>query len=144
MIRISQACPCRRIGAAEASGVAIGSAYSSARASLTYTDHQGLVSTSNTRALTEYFKTQCSTQIHQSLMTPVRMKLTENGVPEEWDNILSVYYTYNSQPVSIDIYSYIVDEMMDGIFAEMGEAEELIRTDPTLQITESLKLVFGN
>ena len=130
--------------AAEASGSAIGSAYSSARSSLTYTDHQALVSTSNTHALTEYFKTQCSNQIHQSLMTPVRMKLTEKGVPDEWDNILSVYYTYNPQPVSIDLYSYIVDKMMDGIFTEMGYAEELIRTDPTLRVTESMELVFGN
>ena len=130
--------------AAEASGSAIGSAFSSARSSLTYTNHQTMVSTSNTSALTEYFKTQCATQIHQSLMTPVRMKLNEKGVPEEWDNILSVYYTYNPQPVSIDIYSYIVDEMLDGIFTEMGYAEESIRTDPTWQITENLELVFGN
>jgi len=129
--------------AAEASGAAIGSAYSSARASLTYTNHQAMVSTSNTSALTEYFKTQCSSQIHQSLMTPVRMKLTEKGVPDEWNHILSVYYTYNPQPVSIDIYSHIVDKMMDGIFAEMGLAEELIRTDPTMHITENLELVFG-
>lgn len=130
--------------AAEASGSAIGSACSSARSNLTYTNHQGLASTSNTSALTEYFKTQCSAQIHQSLMTPVRMKLTEKGVPEEWDNILSVYYTYNPQPVSIDIYSYIVDKMMEGVFAEMGEAEALIRTDPTMHITESMEIVFGN
>lgn len=130
--------------AAEASGTAIGNAFSAARGSLTYTNHQALVSTSNTSALTSYFKTQCANEIHQSLMTPVRMKLNEKGVPEEWDNILSVYYTYNPQPVSIDLYSYIVDKMLDGIFTEMGYAEELIRTDATWQTTENLQLVFGN
>ena len=130
--------------AAEASGDVIGNAFSAARGSLSYVNHQTMVSTSSTNALTNYFKTQCANQIHQSLMTPVRMKLNEKGVPDEWNNILQLYYTYDPQPVSIDIYSHIVDEMMDGIFTEMGKAEALIRTEASWQITESLQLVFGN
>ena len=130
--------------AAEASGDAIGSAFSAARGSLSYVNHQALASTSSTNALTSYFKTQCASQIHQSLMTPVRMKLNEIGVTDEWNNILQLYYTYDPQPVSIDIYSHIVDEMMNGIFTEMGKAEALIRTDPAWQITENLEIVFGN
>lgn len=130
--------------AAEASGIAIGSAFSAARSSLTYTSHQTLVSTSNTTALTSYFKTQCYSQIHQSLLTPVQMKLSEKGVQDEWNNILMEYYTYNPQPVSIDLYAHIVDKMMEGVFTEMGKMEELIRTDPTWRVTDNLQLVFGN
>lgn len=130
--------------AAEASGSAIGSAFSTARGSLTYVNHQTLASPSYTTALTNYFKTQCYSQIRQSLLTPVQLKLNEKGVPEEWNNILSAYYAYNPQPVSIDLYGYIVDKMMEGVFAEMAKAEKLIRTDATWQITENLELVFGN
>ena len=72
------------------------------------------------------------------------MKLNEKGVSAEWNNILSLYYTYNPQPVSLDLYGHIVDKMLDGVFTEMGKAEKLIRTDATWQTTESLQLVFGN
>ncbi len=130
--------------AAEASGNAIGSAFSSARSNLSYTNHQAFVSTSNTGALTSYFKTQCGNQIKQSLQTPVQMKLNEKGVPGEWNNILSIYYTYNPQPVSIDLNGYITGKIVDGIFTEMAKAEKLVRTDATWQTTESLELVFGN
>ena len=130
--------------AAEASGSAIGNEFSSARSNLTYVNHQSLVNTSNTSAITNYFKTQCYNQIRQSLITPVQMKLNEKGVSAEWNNILSLYYTYNPQPVSLDLYGHIVDKMLDGVFTEMGKAEKLIRTDATWQTTESLQLVFGN
>ena len=129
--------------AAEASGSAIGKAFSDARSGLTYTNHQSMVTTSNTRALTSYFKTQCYNQIRQSLQTPVQLKLNEKGVQAEWNQILSEYYTYNPQPVSLDLYGHIVDKMLEGIFTEMGKAETLIRTDATWQTTENLVLVFG-
>lgn len=130
--------------AAEASGNAIGNAFSTARGNLSYTNHQALVSTSNTSALTNYFKTQCGNQIKQSLLTPVQMKLNEKGVTADWNQILSVYYTYNPQPVSIDLNGHVTEKIVDGIFAEMAKAEKLIRTDATWQLTESLELVFGN
>jgi hypothetical protein len=130
--------------AAEASGSAIGSAFSSARRNLSYTNHQALVSTSNSSALTSYFKTQCRTQIIQSLQTPIQMMLAEKGVATDWNNILSIYYTYNSQPVSIDLNGYVTEKIVDGILTEMAKAERLVRTDETWRTTENLKLVFGN
>jgi len=101
--------------AAEASGNAIGNAFSTARGNLSYTNHQALVSTSNTSALTNYFKTQCGNQIKQSLLTPVQMKLNEKGVTADWNQILSVYYTYNPQPVSIDLNGHVTEKIVDGI-----------------------------
>lgn len=130
--------------AAEASGSSIGNAFSSARGSLSYTNHQTLTSTSNTSALTSYFKTQCGIQIKQSLLTPVQMKLNEKGVVDDWNQILSAYYTFNPQPVSIDLYGHITEKIVDGIFTEMEKAEKLVRTDATWRTTESLELVFGN
>lgn len=130
--------------AAEASGNSITNAFNTALGGLTYVNHQKYVTTSNTGALTSYFKTQCGNQIRQSLQTPVQLRLNEKGVPDEWNNILSIYYTYNPQPVSIDLYGYITEKITDGVFAEMAKAEKLIRTDETWQLTDNLKLVFGN
>ena len=130
--------------AAEASGSAIGNAFSAARSNLTYTNHQSLATTTSTGALTHYFKTQCGNQIKQSLLTPVQMKLNEKNVMAEWNNILSVYYTYNPQPVSIDINGHITDKIVEAVFVEMAKVEKLVRTDATWQTTESLQLVFGN
>jgi len=130
--------------AAEASGGVIKNAFSSAREGLSYTNHQTMVSTSNTSALTNYFKTQCGNKIKQSMLTPIQMKLNEKGVAADWNNILSIYYTYSQQPVSIDLNGYITEKIMDGIFAEMAEAEKLVRTDAGWRTTESLELVFGN
>ncbi|MBO4654491.1 MAG: DUF4197 family protein [Bacteroidales bacterium] len=129
---------------AEACGSSINSAFSSARSSLSYTNHQTLATTTSTGALTHYFKTQCGNQIKQSLLTPVRMKLNEKNVTTEWNNILSVYYTYNPQPVSIDLNGHITDRIVEAVFAEMAKVEKLVRTDATWQTTENMELVFGN
>ena len=130
--------------AAEASGGSVGSAFSSARENLSYTNHQAFVSTSNTGALTSYIKTQCGNKIKQSLLTPIQLKLNEKGATADWNNILSIYYTYTQQPVSIDLNGYITEKIVDGIFAEMAKGEKLVRTDASWQTTESLELVFGN
>ena len=78
------------------------------------------------------------------MLTPIQMKMNEKGVAADWNNILYIYYTYNQQPVSIDLNGYITEKIMDGIFAEMAEAEKLVRTDASWQTTENLELVFGN
>lgn len=129
--------------AAEASGNSITSAFSTALGNLSYVNHQSYVSSSNTSALTSYFKTQSGNQIRQSLQTPVQVKLNEKNVPAEWNNILSIYYTYNSQPVSIDLNGHITEKIVNAVFTEMAKVEKLVRTDATWQTTESLKLVFG-
>jgi hypothetical protein len=128
--------------AAEASGNIITNAYASALESLEYTNHQSFINTSSTDALSRYFKTQCGSQIRQSLLTPVQIKLNEKGVQSDWDNILNKYYTYNPQAVSIDLYGYVTDKIIDGIFKEMGKGEGLIRSDETYQEMDILALVF--
>ena len=128
--------------AAEASGNDITSAFLSALNSLEYVNHQGLLNTTSTDALSRYFKTQCGSQIHQSLQTPIQMKLNEKGVQSEWDDILNQYYLYNPQAVSIDFYGHIVDKIIDGVFAEMGKMEGLIRQDESYQVSDILILVF--
>ncbi len=129
--------------AAEASGNAITNAFSSALDDLTYVNHQSYMNTSTSDALTKYFKTQCGSQISQSLLAPVQVKLNEKGVMAEWNNILAIYYTYNPQPVSIDLNSYVTNKIVDAVFSEMGVAEGLIRSDASWQSTDMLALVFG-
>lgn len=128
--------------AAEASGNDITNAFLSALNSLEYVNHQGLLNTTSTDALSRYFKTQCGSQIHQSLQTPIQMKLNEKGVQSEWNNILNQYYVYNPQAVSIDLYGHIVDKIIDGVFTEMGKMEGLIRQDESYQVSDILILVF--
>jgi hypothetical protein len=129
--------------AAEASGSAITNAFSSALDGLTYVNHQSYMNTSTSDALTQYFKTQCGVQISQSLLAPVQVKLNEKGVMTEWNQILAIYYTYNPQPVSIDLNSYVTNQIVDAVFSEMGVAEGYIRSDDSWQTTDILALIFG-
>ena len=70
--------------------------------------------------------------------------MSERGIPTEWNNILQIYYSYNPQPVSIDLTSSITSQMLNGIYAEMAKMEELIRTNEAYRTTDDLELVFGN
>jgi hypothetical protein len=44
---------------------------------------------------------------------------------------------------SLDIDSYVVSKALDGLFYEVGQQEEKIRTNPAAQVTPLLKSLFG-
>jgi hypothetical protein len=43
----------------------------------------------------------------------------------------------------LDIDSYVVSKALDGLFYEVGQQEENIRTNPVARVTPLLKSVFG-
>lgn len=130
--------------AAESCGSALTLAFSSALLNIEYANHQTLVTTSSTDALTSYFIMYCGTSLQTALQTPVQIKLVEFGVLAEWNNILQIYYTYNPQPVSIDLTSSVTSQMLDGIYSEMAKMEQLVRTNESYRTTDDMALVFGN
>ncbi|MCQ2271576.1 MAG: DUF4197 domain-containing protein [Bacteroidales bacterium] len=130
--------------AAESCESSLTSAFSSAIRNIRYSNPQSLLSTSSSNAITKYFMTQCGTSLQSSFQTPLQIKMSERGIPTEWNNILQIYYSYNPQPVSIDLTSSITSQMLNGIYAEMAKMEELIRTNEAYRTTDDLELVFGN
>lgn len=84
-------------------------------------------------AITNYFKLFKKDMLESSLQSPVSIRMNVYGVNNIWNTLVQRYYEICNVPVSVDVQSYIMDKMLDGIFEEMRVEEYLIRTDPEHQ-----------
>lgn len=129
---------------AETCGDDIVSACGAARNSISYANPQALLSSSSSDALTEYFETNMKSEIAESLLSPVRVKLTSAYVMAEWDQLVGYYYDATQQHVYFNLPQYVTNEMMEGIYSEMAEYEGLVRGFEEYRLTDDLYVVFGN
>lgn len=130
--------------AAEACGGDITNACATARNNISYIDPQAILSSSSSDALTDYFKTNMSSSITESLLSPVRVKLVNAGIMAEWDQLVEDYYAATQQHVYFNLPQYVTNEMMKGVYSEMAEYEGLVRGFEEYRLTDDLYVVFGN
>lgn len=129
---------------AETCGEDITSACGAARNSISYANPQALLSSSSSNALTEYFVANKKSEIAESLLSPVRVKLNAAGVMSEWDQLVDHYCEVAQQHVYFNLPQYVTNEMMKGIYSEMAEYEGLVRGFEEYRLTDELSIVFGN
>lgn len=51
------------------------------------------------------------------------------GINSLWSSMHQEYNKYATSPLNFDIQNYVIERMLDGIYAEMGIEEALIRQD---------------
>lgn len=115
---------------AESCGASAKEAFKQAIASVEFYDYDRLLYGDST-AITGYFRTFKSDELASALQNPVAIRLPLYEVQSCWNQVVSAYARYASEPVSFDLQGYIVGEMLDGIFREMALEEINIRTDST-------------
>lgn len=130
--------------AAEACGGDITNACATARNDISYIDPQAILSSSSSDALTDYFKSNMNSSITESLLSPVRVKLTNDGIMAEWDQLVEDYYDATQEHVYFNFPQYVVNQMMKGVYSEMAEYEGLVRGFEEYRLTTDLYVVFGN
>lgn len=80
-------------------------------------------------AITDYFKLNQSQFLKSSFQTPVAIRMNLLGINSLWSSMHQEYNKYATNPLNFDIQNYVIERMLDGIYAEMGIEEALIRQD---------------
>lgn len=130
---------------AESCKIQLDSAFTIAIKSLEIADYDALINGDKT-AITDYLEYSKYREIKSYMQSPVSIRMGVFGVNNAWNEVLSQYQHYNTQPVNVDLQGYIVDEMVDGIFNEMRVQERLIRRDSVYRakIDSLMGVIFTN
>lgn len=98
----------------------------------------------NETAATDYFRRTTSDTLRRRFSPIVHQKMQEVGVVRTYDGLLKTYEAIPlvSKP-DMDLYRYVTDEALDGLFTVLAQEEQKIRTDPAARITPLLQRVFG-
>ena len=120
---------------------------------MTITDAQQIVS-SGGHSATDYFQRKTTPDLTAAFAPIVKEKMEQNSVTKQYNDLMGQYQTGtmgnlgsmlggNAAMPSFDINSYVVSKTLDGLFYEVGQEEQKIRTDPAAQVTPLLKQIFG-
>lgn len=96
-------------------------------------------------AATEYFRETTSDRLTEVFYPVVKESMDEAGVTKQYKTLVG--YAKNIpflKTQDLDLDAYVVSKSLDGLFYVLGEEERKIREDPAAQVTDSLKMVFGD
>jgi uncharacterized protein DUF4197 len=120
---------------------------------MSFSDAQRIV-TQGGHSATDYFQKKTTAELTSAFTPVVKQEMANYSVTRQYDDLIGHYQTGTMGNLSsafggggakpgLDIDSYVVSKALDGLFYEVGQQEEKIRTNPLAQVTPLLKSVFG-
>lgn len=107
------------------------------------TDALGIVRGGNTAA-TDYFRQQTEITLRQRYQPIIKQNLQQIGFYNQYQQLLA---TYNQLPIankpSLDLEQHVLEQSLNGLFREVANQEQLIRTDPVGRGSAIIGAVFG-
>ena len=96
-------------------------------------------------AATQYLKRTTSPALTRVFMPVIKQSLDKVNATQYW---ATVFGTYNQLPttfkkVNPDLPAYVTERALNGVFVYIAQEEAKIRKDPSAQVTDLLKKVFG-
>jgi hypothetical protein len=138
--------------AAEAAAPKAQPIFTDAITGMSFSDAQGIL-TKGGHSATDYFQRKTTPQLTQAFTPVVKDSMSKYSVTKQYDDLMGKYQSGaigslggmlgGSSPTNFDINSYVVKKALDGLFYEVGQEEEKIRTNPAAQVTPLLRSVFG-
>ena len=128
--------------ACELIGNDVTSTFSSTITNLTFEDPSALVYGEN-NALTTYLQLKYEAAFQNSLLSVLASKMQSTGATATWNQIQTIYMNAGYDPLSYDLNSYVLQNFLTAIFAEMEKEEALIRSDANHRVQQNLQNVFG-
>lgn len=112
---------------------------------MNFRDVTNILITDNNRAATDYFKTAMSPELMTAFRPIVDSTANLNGANKEWSNIASTYnkIPFINKPLENSLTDFIAARAIDGMFNEVAQEEEKIRTKLDFRKTDLMKKVFG-
>ncbi len=139
--------------AAEAAAPKAQPIFTSAIESMSFSDAQKIV-TQGGHSATDYFQKKTTPELTAAFTPVVKQEMAKYSVTKQYDDLIGHFQTSamsnlggmlggGAAKPSLDINSYVVHGALNGLFYEVGQQEEKIRTNPAAQVTPLLKSVFG-
>jgi Protein of unknown function (DUF4197) len=121
--------------------------------SMSFSDAQRIV-TQGGHSATDYFQRKTTPELTAAFTPVVKQEMAKYSVTKRYDDLIGHYQAGavgslgsmlgdGTAKPSLDIDSYVVSKALDGLFYEVGQQEEKIRTNPAAQVTPLLKSLFG-
>ena len=111
---------------------------------MTFDDARKILNGSDTAA-TEYFKAKTSTKLQTAFRPSVEEVMDQVGVNRQYNELIGRYKNIPfAKNIAFDQNQYVTEKATDGLFFVVGQEEKKIRTNPTAQVTDLLKEVFGS
>ena len=129
--------------AAEQAAPKAASYFADAIKGMSIDDARKILSGGNTAA-TDYFKSKTSSKLYDEFKPSVTESMNQVGVTHAYNSMMDkVPSVPFAKPESVDLNHYVTTKALDGLFYEVGQEEQKIRTNPAAQTTDLLKKVFG-
>jgi hypothetical protein len=108
------------------------------------------------RIVTQGKHSATTSELTTAFTPVVKQEMVKYSVTKQYDDLIGHYKTGTvgnlnrvfgggaAATPSLDIDSYVVSKALDGLFYEVGQQEEEIRTNPVARVTPLLKSVFGD
>lgn len=120
---------------------------------MSFGDAQRIV-TQGGHSATDYFQRKTTPELTAAFTPVVKQEMAKYSVTRQYNDLLGHYQTGaigslggmlggGAAKPSLDIDSYVTNKALDGLFYEVGQQEEKIRTNPAAQVTPLLKSLFG-
>jgi hypothetical protein len=110
--------------------------------SMSVKDALGILQGTDTAA-TSYLRKTTNTDLTGSFKPVIEQSLQKTGATKYWTDVFTAYNKVSFKKVDPDLTNYVTTKALNGIFYYVGEEEKKIRTNPTAQVTDILKQVFG-
>ena len=94
-------------------------------------------------AATNYLKIKTTANLTQAFRPVIEQSLAKVNATKYWNTVFSTYNQFSLNKVNPDLWGYVTEKALTGIFYEIALQEQKIRKDPVAQSTELLKKVFG-
>ncbi len=110
---------------------------------LTFSDAAAILA-GNKDAATQYLQKTTTSQLVNAFAPKIKASLDKVGANEIWSQIMS---KYNAIPfvnqVNADLTGYVTEKAIDGLFLQVAQKEEDIRTNISARTTPLLQKVFS-
>lgn len=110
---------------------------------LTFSDAAAILA-GNKDAATQYLQKTTTSQLVNAFSPKIKASLDKVGANEIWSQIMS---KYNAIPfvnqVNADLTGYVTEKAIDGLFLQVAQKEEDIRTNISARTTPLLQKVFS-
>ncbi|MDH7462781.1 DUF4197 domain-containing protein [Chitinophagaceae bacterium 26-R-25] len=110
--------------------------------SMSVKDALGILQGTDTAA-TSYLRKTTNTDLTGSFKPVIEQSLQKTNATKYWSEVFTAYNKVSFKKVDPDLTNYVTTKALNGIFYYVGEEEKKIRTNPTAQVTDILKQVFG-
>jgi hypothetical protein len=112
------------------------------------------IATQGRHSATDYFQKKTTPELTAAFTPVVKQEMGKYSVSKQYNDLIGHYqsgtigklggmFGGGAAKPSLDIDSYVVSKALDGLFYEVGQQEQNIRTNPAARVTPLLKSLFG-